>query len=139
MRDKCFVDTNVLIYAHDSGAGPKHEKATLLLETLWMERLGVISTQVIQEFYVNVRRQARNPMGADEARLLIEDYLAWEVVANDGASILEALALERRYSLSFWDALIVQAAQRAGVETLFSEDLSAGQRYGTVTVVNPFI
>jgi predicted nucleic acid-binding protein len=138
MRDKCFVDTNVLVYAHDAGAGEKQEKAVALLERLWDQRRGVVSTQVIQEFYVNVRRKARNPVSPQEARQLVEDYLTWEVVANDGASILEALTLEERYRISFWDALIVQAAQRAGAATLYSEDLGAGQRYGTVEVVNPF-
>ena len=138
MRDKCFVDTNVLVYAHDSGAGEKHRTAVALLEHLWEERLGVVSTQVIQEFYVNVRRKARNPVSQVEARQLVEDYLAWEVVANDGASILEALTLEERFGISFWDALIVQAAQRAGTPTLYSEDLGALQRYGPVQVVNPF-
>lgn len=138
MRDKCFVDTNVLVYAHDAGAGNKHEKAMELLEFLWHHRRGVISTQVIQEFYVNVRRKAKNPITAAEARQLVEDYLTWEVVANDGASILDALGLEERYGISFWDALIVQAAQRAGTARLYSEDLGAGQRYGPVEVVNPF-
>ena len=72
-------------------------------------------------------------------RDVISDYLAWQVVVNGGDSILEALELEARYQLSFWDALVVQAAQVAGAEILYSEDLSDGQRYGTVRVKNPLM
>jgi predicted nucleic acid-binding protein len=70
---------------------------------------------------------------------LVRDYLAWEVVVNDGETILEALPLEERYEISFWDALILSAANRAGVNRVYSEDLNHGQRYGAVTVVNPFL
>ena len=139
MTDRAFVDTNILVYAHDTGAGLKHERASALLETLWRERKGVLSTQVLQEFYVNVRRKAKNPVSAQEARQLMEDYLCWDVIVNDGGAILEALTLEDRYQLSFWDALIVHAAQRSGVDTLYSEDLNPGQSYGSVTVVNPLL
>lgn len=138
MSDRAFVDTNVLVYGHDGGAGRKHALARELLEELWRTRTGVLSTQVLQEFYVNVRRKARRPMRADRARAVLEDYLAWEVVVNDAGSILRALELETRYRLSFWDALIVQAANAAAVGVLYSEDLSDGQRYGTVELVNPF-
>ena len=137
MKDKAFVDTNILVYAHDAGSGEKHVKARALVERLWQERAGALSTQVVQEFYVSVRRKARNPVSADEARQLVEDYLCWEVVTHDGASILEALTLEQRYGISFWDALIVQAAQRSGAGTLYSEDLNPGQEYGSLRVVNP--
>ncbi len=139
MTDRAFVDTNILVYAHDTGAGLKHERASALLETLWRERKGVLSTQVLQEFYVNVRRKAKNPVSAREARQLMEDYLCWDVIVNDGGAILEALTLEDRYQLSFWDALIVHAAQRSGVDTLYSEDLNPGQSYGSVIVVNPLL
>lgn len=133
-----FVDSNVLVYAHDRSQGGKHEQARELLARLWRDRSGAVSTQVLQEFYVNVRRKAEHPISPNEARRLVEDYLRWEVVVNDGGSILQALDLERRYQLSFWDALIIQAAQDAGVEILYSEDLSHGQTYGTVLVVSPF-
>ncbi len=138
MSDRAFVDTNILVYAHDRGAGPRHDRAKDLVQHLWQQRTGVISTQVLQEFYVNVRRKAADPVDADEARQLVRDYLTWEVVVNNGASILRALDLESRLVLSFWDALIVQAANESTVNVLYSEDLNHGQTYGTVKVVNPF-
>ena len=139
MSDRVFIDTNVLVYAHDMSAGRKHQIARGLIEQLWADRSGVLSTQVLQELYVNVRRVAFNPIGADEARRLIEDYALWETIVNEGAAVLAAIDIEARYGISFWDALIVHAANTAGVETLFTEDLSHGQVYGGVIAVNPFI
>ena len=139
MPRRCFVDTNILVYAHDRGAGARHEAAKALVEQLWHDRTGVISTQVLQELYVNVRRRAANPLALDEVRPLLEDYLRWKVVVNDSQSVLRALSLEERYRMSFWDALVVDAAVRAGCEVLYSEDLSSGQVYGQTRVVNPFL
>jgi len=138
MSVEAFVDSNVLVYAHDRAAGDKHERAKNLVADLWTERNGALSTQVIQEFYVNVRRKSANPIPETEVRQLIEDYLRWEVVVNDGTSILEALDLAERYQLSFWDALIVQAANASGASVLYTEDLNQGQHYGAVVVANPF-
>ena len=138
MSGKAFVDTNILVYAHDRGAGERHEKAKALVGRLWRERSGVLSTQVVQEFYVNVRRKARHPIEPEDARRLVEDYLKWEVVVNDGRTILGALDMEQRHCLSFWDALILQAAKTAKVAVLYSEDLSSGHSYDRVRVVNPF-
>ena len=135
---KAFVDTNVLVYAYDQGAGSKHERALSLVEKLWMEGSGALSTQVLQEFYVNVRRKARKPISNKQARSLIADYMSWDPVINDGASMLEAIDLEQKYKLSFWDSLIVVAAQRSGASVLFSEDLNDGQKFGPVQVQNPF-
>jgi predicted nucleic acid-binding protein len=137
MSDRYFVDTNILMYAHDSAAGEKHVRAKALVEKLWESRSGAVSTQVLQELAVNLRRKAKKPLDAKATRDIIADYLAWQVVGNSGDSILEALELEARYQLSFWDALVVHAAQVAGAEILYSEDLSDGQRYGTVRVKNP--
>lgn len=138
MSGRAFVDTNVLVYAHDRGAGEKNARARELVERLWRERTGVVSTQVLQELYVNVRRKASAPVSAPEASALVEDYLAWPLVVNDGATILQAVAIEERFGLSFWDALVVASAQEAGVEVLWSEDLNDGQTYGSVVVRNPF-
>lgn len=139
MSAKVFVDTNVLVYAHDTAAGERHLLARELVESLWRDRSGVLSTQVLQEFYVNVRRKAERPIGRPEAQRLVADYLTWELIVNDGQAILGALELEQRYQLSFWDALIVHAANTAAVDTLYSEDLSHGQTYGMVEVVNPLL
>ena len=138
MSDKFFVDTNILMYAHDKAAGEKHERAKALVEDLWQNRSGAVSTQVLQELAVNLRRKAGKSLDAKATRDVVSDYLAWQVVVNGGDSILEALDMEARYRISFWDALIIQAAQTAGADVLYSEDLSDGQRYGSVKVENPF-
>jgi len=137
MSDKFFVDTNILMYAHDTSSGEKHRRAKALVEELWENRSGVVSTQVLQELAVNLRRKAQKPLDAKATRDVVSDYLAWHVVVNDGESILEALDLEARCQVSFWDALVIQAANAAGTEILYSEDLSDGQQYGTLRVKNP--
>ncbi len=137
MSDKYFVDTNILMYAHDTAAGEKHERAKALVEELWRERKGVVSTQVLQELAVNLRRKTANPLGVRATRDIVADYLTWQIVVNGGDSILEALELEVRYQIPFWDALVVQAAQSAGTQVLYSEDLLDGQSYGPVRVINP--
>jgi predicted nucleic acid-binding protein len=137
MPDKYFVDTNVLIYAHDRSAGLKHERARQLLERLWISGQGVLSTQVLHEVCINLRRKIAHPLPVDEIRRLLQDYLSWEVVVNTPASVLQALEIEVRYKISFWDALILQAAESAGAAVLYSEDLAAGQKYGPIHVVNP--
>jgi predicted nucleic acid-binding protein len=137
MSDRYFVDTNILMYAHVPAAGDKHEHAKALVEKLWETRSGVVSTQVLQELVVNLRKKAKKPLDAKATRDVVSDYLSWQVVVNGGDSILDALDLEARYQVSFWDALVIQAAQVGGAEILYSEDLSDGQRYGTVRVKNP--
>ena len=139
MNGKYFVDTNILVYAHDRSTGFKHRRAQELLERLWDSGQGVLSTQVLQELCINLRRKAANPLPADEVRLLIREYSTWEVVTNTPQSVLLALDIELHYKTSFWDALILQAAESAGASILYSEDLSAGQRYGSIQVVNPLI
>ena len=138
MSGRAFVDTNVLVYAHDISTGAKHEKARSLVERLWQERTGAVSTQILQELYVSLRRKAARPLASEEARALVADYLRWEVVVNSGESILDAIALEQRYGISFWDALVVQSARASGAEILYSEELSDGQVYESVRVTNPF-
>jgi predicted nucleic acid-binding protein len=137
MADKYFVDTNILIYAHDRSTGIKHEHARQLIEHLWTTGQGVLSTQVLQELCVNLRRKGSHPLPLDEVRRLIQDYLSWEVVVNTPEAVLQALELEIRHKISFWDALVLQAAEQAGAAVLYSEDLAAGQRYGAVQVINP--
>jgi len=138
MSDRYFVDTNILMYAHEAAAGEKHARAKALLEDLWKNRTGVVSTQVLQELAVNLRRKAKKPLDVKATRDVVSDYLTWQVVVNGGDSILEALDIEAKYQISFWDALIVQAAHVSGAEILYSEDLSDGQTYGAVQVINPF-
>lgn len=138
MRGKAFVDTNVVVYAHDPMGGTKLIKAQELLRQLWVEKRGVLSTQVLQEFCVNVRRKFLHPMSMEECREALQDYLKWQLVVNLPESVLRALQVEERYQLSFWDAMIVQAAESGGCEVLYSEDLSHGQEYNGVLAINPF-
>jgi predicted nucleic acid-binding protein len=139
MSDKHFVDTNILVYAYDQSAGLKHERARTLIEQLWDSGSGVLSTQVLQELCINLRRKVAKPLPVEEVRSILLDYSAWEVVVNTPSSILQALEIEVRYKISFWDALIVHAAESAGAAILYSEDLAKGQRYGAVRVVNPLL
>jgi predicted nucleic acid-binding protein len=138
MNGKCFVDTNILVYAHDADAGAKHRRAQEVVEELWDSRRGVISTQVLQELCLNVRCKYRRPFSRKETQILVESYMKWEVVVNDVTSIVQALTSEERYKVSFWDALILQAAESAGVDVLLSEDFASNQSYGSVRVKNPF-
>jgi len=135
---RVFVDTNVLVYAHDLSAGPKHHRAKEIVLELWNERSGVLSTQVLQEFYVVVTKKIPRPLDPRRAREIVESLLYWDVVVNDGEAVLEAIDLSDRYKLSFWDALVVQAAVRAGAEVVLSEDLNPGQIIEGVRVENPF-
>jgi predicted nucleic acid-binding protein len=131
-----FFDTNVLLYADDADAGAKTGIARQLLSASMAQRTGVISTQVLQEFYVNARRKLQLDGAATRAR--IEVYLGFDVVTVTPALLLAAVDLNRLDSVSFWDALVIRAAEHAGCDTLYSEELQAGRRFGPVRVVNPF-
>src|ERR1700688_3720523 len=111
MSDRFFVDTNILLYAHDSGTGIKHERARDLMDRLWSLREGVLSTQVLQEFAISLRKKISPALSAQETREWITQYMRWEVAINTSRSILNALEIEERYQISFRDALIVQAAE----------------------------
>jgi predicted nucleic acid-binding protein len=138
MADKYFVDTNILLYAHDPSADTKRDRARQVIERLWISGEGVLSTQVLQELCVNLRRKVKPALSADEIRRLLQDYLSWEIIVNRPESTIHALEIEMRYRISFWDALILQAAEIGGAAILYSEDLASGQKYGAVRVVNPF-
>jgi predicted nucleic acid-binding protein len=138
MNDKHFVDTSILMYAHDTTAGLKHHRAKALVEELWRNGTGVISTQVLEELCIHFRRRTERRPDWKIVREIVKDYMSWEVIVNTGQSVLEALEIERRRGISFWDALIVQAAERSGAAVLYSEDFSNGQVYSLIRVVNPF-
>jgi predicted nucleic acid-binding protein len=138
MSDKVFVDTNILIYAHDVDAGRKHDVAAERVRELWISRDGVVSIQVLQELYVNVTRKIPKPLSRKVARELVGTYAAWTVQRVGASDVVRASEIEERHKLSFWDALIVVAAHKAAATTLLSEDLSHGQRIEGVRVENPF-
>ena len=138
MSGKVFVDTNILIYAHDLDAGQRNEISAAILRDLWENGIGIISTQVLQEFYVNVTRKIENPLPKSKARGIIESYLAWPVELNDAKTVLAASEIEERHMLSFWDALIVASARNANAEKILTEDLNHGQQIEGILIENPF-
>jgi predicted nucleic acid-binding protein len=133
-----FVDTGILVYAHDQSAGEKHQRAKTLIQELWRIETGCLSVQVLQEFYVTVTQKVRQPLTTTAAARIIEDLAFWRVYAPDARDMLGIIDLQRRYTLSFWEAMIVWSATQLGCPVLWSEDLHPGQRYGTVQVRNPF-
>jgi len=137
MSDKTFVDTNVLIYAHDIDAQAKHEVAKSVLRQLWSQRTGVLSLQVLQEFYVNVTRKIASPLPKDVARLLVNSYAIW-CMETTPAEISAAFRIEDDSRIGFWDALIVASAAKCGAMRILSEDLNAQQRIAGIRVENPF-
>jgi predicted nucleic acid-binding protein len=136
--DVAFVDTNVLVYAHDASETTRQPVAEAVLADLWNRRAGAVSTQVLQEFYVVATRKYNPPMPRREARDLVDAYSHWQLVQIDAPLILAASQLEERHTLSFWDALIVEAARRAGATRLVTEDLQAGRRLAGMLIDNPF-
>jgi predicted nucleic acid-binding protein len=137
MSGRTFVDTNVLIYAHDVDAGQKHEIARNVLRKLWSEREGVLSMQVLQEFYVNVTRKIATPLPRLTARTIVESYRSW-CMQTTTEEIATAFRIEDEAHLGFWDALVVAAASKSGAVRLISEDLNPGQTILGVRVENPF-
>jgi predicted nucleic acid-binding protein len=137
MTGKSFVDTNVLIYAHDVDAKAKHEIAKTVLRELWSSRTGVLSMQVLQEFYVNVTRKITTPLPKDKARLVVNTYAIW-CTETTPAEITAAFRIEDEAKIGFWDALMVASASKCGAARIISEDLNAQQSIAGIRVENPF-
>lgn len=136
--DKCFLDTDILVYAFDVSAGQKHEVAKRIVIDLWNTKDGILSTQVLQEFFVSVTRKIPKPMDAGLAREIVSDFLKWHIVINDENSLLEAIDIHIRYNYSFWDSLLIQAAIRSGAVLLLTEDLTDSQEIKGISIKNPF-
>jgi predicted nucleic acid-binding protein len=137
MSDKTFVDTNVLIYAHDADAPVKREIAQNILRNLWSQRTGSLSSQVLQEFYVNVTKKIASPLSKPAARAVVDSYTVW-CVDTTSAEISDAFRIEDEAGIGFRDALIVAAARKAGAGRLLTEDLNSGQIISGVRIENPF-
>jgi len=133
-----FVDTNVLVYAQDPSSGRKCERAQELVKRLWDEETGCLSVQTLQEFYVTVTRKMLEPLRPEEAQEILRDLCFWKVHAPQAEDVFGTIDLQRRYQLSFWDAMIVHSAIQLSCGVIWSEDLSDGQVYEGVRVVNPF-
>ena len=131
-----FVDTNVLVYAHDGGAGEKHAKSVELLTRLFDDQAGALSVQVLAEFYaVSVKKLGMTPEQAEE---VVADLGTWTIHRPGHADVIRASRLYRRHKLAWWDAMVINSAIELGCGTLWSEDLSDGQHYSTVVVHNPY-
>lgn len=133
-----FVDTNVLVYAFDADAGLKFEKAQSILKDCWNNQSGSLSTQVLQEFYVTVTKKLIRKMDKQSARNIVQVYKAWSVRSITPEDIIDASEFEEQNQISFWDSLIITIAQKTGAKTLYSEDMQDGQKFGSLTIVNPF-
>ena len=138
MSDRVFVDTNVLVYAHDLDAGERHVVAARLVAELWETRAAVISTQVLQEFYVNATRKIPSPLPRATAREVVRTYAIWQTEPIGPTDILLASELEEQHQLSFWDALVVAAALKGGASRILTEDMSDGRTVAGLRIQNPF-
>ena len=132
----CFIDTNVLLYSVDNRDLRKQRIASDLIEQLGRSKTGVLSTQVLLEFAYNLTRKYK--VNQTNASLMTSAYAQWPVVDSDVSLVLRGLARAAESQLSIWDAMMVEAALRAEARTLYTEDLTHGQRFATLTVVNPF-
>jgi predicted nucleic acid-binding protein len=136
MSGRTFLDTNVLVYLFDRDAPAKQQRARDVLSEIGPT--AVLSTQVLQEFYVSVTRKLAKPLPAADAEGAVNDFAAFEIVVVDVPIVKQAMALSRSETLSFWDSLIVASAQAHGCSRLLSEDLQDGRVFGDLHVENPF-
>jgi predicted nucleic acid-binding protein len=133
-----FVDSNILIYAHDLDAGEKRERAVTRLQALWETGTGRLSVQVLQEFYVNATRKLATPVARSTAREVIKTYGVWVPRATTVETVTRATNIAEFAQLSFWDALIVASAEEVGAEEILSEDLNDRQVIAGIRIINPF-
>ena len=133
-----FVDTNVLVYAFDKTSSAKKAVALQLMNELMDEDRLRVSTQVLQELFVTLTKKVNRPCSSAEALAVLDDLTAWPVIVIDYSAIRTAALLAEEAHLSFWDALVVAAAARAGAAVLYTEDLNDGQEILGVRIRNPF-
>ena len=138
MSARIFVDTNVLVHAHDLDGEVKRAIAEHVLRQLWSDETGVLSSQVLQEFYATLTSGVASPVPRRAARDLIGAYSVWPVVTLDAADLLVASDLEERYRLTFRDALIVAAARKSNATLLLSEHLQPFRPIAGLEIKNPF-
>jgi predicted nucleic acid-binding protein len=139
MSGRFFLDTNIFVYSFDPTAPQKSARASELIRHAVRSRNGIVSYQVVQEFFNVAFRRFAHPMTAPEA----EQYLATTfrpllAINSSGALYVEAFRLISRYSLSWYDSLVVAAAIEGGVQILYSEDFQHGQEFGNLSIENPF-
>jgi predicted nucleic acid-binding protein len=139
MAEKIFVDTSILLYAHDRDAGEKHAIAEHVLRQLWVDKAGVLSTQVLQEFYVQFTRVIDTPAARRSARELMEVYGVWPVVTLDAADVVAACDHADRHQVGVWDAMILIAARKSRSDVLLSENPYHGWNISGLEIRNPFV
>jgi predicted nucleic acid-binding protein len=134
-----FVDTKVLLYADDEADAAKHERARAWLTVLWMRRCGRLSTQVLSEYYASATRKLRPTMPQGDVRAEVRRYQHWKPWQIDHQTVETAWAIEARFQLNWWDALVVASAAHQGCRYVLSEDLQHGQQIDSVQILDPFI
>jgi predicted nucleic acid-binding protein len=139
MSDVVFVDSNILIYAHDAGAGIKRDRAVEKLRQLWDSGGGRMSVQVLQEFYDNVTKKLATPIAHSPAREVVSSYGAWVLEPTTPVTVTRVIDIAALAQIQFWDALIVASAEQADATHLDSEDLNSGQTIAGVKIVNPLV
>jgi predicted nucleic acid-binding protein len=138
MKDRVFLDTNILVYAYDRHDPRKQGVAQSLLIDGIENESAALSVQVLGEFFSVVTRQIKHPMTPDEAKEAIELFSNLLIQEIDLAMVERAIDTHKIYRISYWDALIVSAAERAGCKRILSEDLNDGQFYHSIAISNPF-
>ena len=139
MSAAVFVDTNVLVYRRDRGDQDKNEKALEWIEYLWRARLGRLSVQVLQEFYITVTQRLDPKLPKEMARQDVRDFASWRPVISDTKLIADGWSVQDRFKTSSWDSLIIAAAHSASCRYLLSEDFQNNQAFDDLEVVNPFL
>jgi predicted nucleic acid-binding protein len=139
MTEPVFVDTNILLYAHDADAGEKRQRASYCLQALWDTGAGRLSVQVLQEFYVNATLKLKTSVARSTAREVVGAYGAWIYEPTTADTVTRASDIAEMAQISFWDALIIASAEQCGAARVYSEDLNTGQTIAGVMVVNPLI
>ena len=139
MSDRRFFDTNIIVYSHDLSEPAKQPIAFSLMRDAWQDRSGRLSTQVLSEYYVTVTQKLDPGLPREEAWSDVEALLAWNPVSIDAECLRVAHQVQREHSISWWDSLIVSAAYLSEATVLLSEDLTHGEVYSGVQVINPFV
>ena len=138
MTDRTFIDTNVLVYAYDTHEPRKQERAQTLLKTGIETESAVLSAQVLSEFFTVVTRRIPNPLSIQEAEEATDLVSILPVVEIDLLLVRRAIRIHKHYGITYWDSLIVAAAERSDCTQIFSEDFNPGQSYNGIVAVNPF-
>ena len=137
MKERRFLDTNILIYTDDSSNPEKQQQALALLEESWQQNNLVLSTQVLQEYFSATTRKLGVPLETAQRKIALLNQRV-EIFSIEADDIVFAIDLHRLHKFSFWDSLIVRMAQKTACTTLYSEDMQNGRKLGNLTIINPF-